>query len=234
MIGHLNIKDITSSTIERFLPCSSHLIAKSNSFDDVNDNDMPRRRSMLLSPSVPVLSDLLHNSDRSHGNRHTIVCRSVERTEIQTEYWRDESMIDSSVTMHTVKWEEIEEDHLKITSCNGTTLFIRYLCDLEARKKNSVCQNINTSEDEDHAIKEKSNALIWCQTIIRICDHVLTQNLQHLGEDEEENDLVHAVLRHNHSKHATPNEDSTLNRRHKSVMVRVKSFHSSRSNSNVV
>jgi len=237
--GHLNIKDITSSTIERFRPRSSSFLSKQRSseiesqdhFDEtvthtaISNALFSRQDKMVSSPSSPALTTTMfhdHSKRISKFERRSSTVSS-HSTEIQVEYW-DDSMIDSSIAMHTVNWKKIKEDQLCLKSCNGTTLFIRFLCDLKAG--NEINNNIKGIEDESNKsspTKEKSNALIWCQTIVRICDlDVLTQHVPHLGEDDlEEIDLVH-----NHYKASNHNVDEVSeNISRKSILKRVKSFH---------
>merc|ERR1712157_383956 len=105
---------------------------------------------------------------------------------ITNECWKEKPFIDSDVKVRNNKWEKVQEDNLKITSCCGPILFLRFFCDLEASQLRF----------DSHCTEEKSNALIWCQTIIRICDpDVLVQYLPHLGDDLEEEDLVHFAQR---------------------------------------
>jgi hypothetical protein len=90
------------------------------------------------------------------------------------------------------RWAKLKEDHLLIHSVYGTLCFRFYsdLKDAEAHRDRCL------SEREETGSIFKNNALLWCQTVVRLCKRAqLRQKLDHYGDgdDEELRDYLRVV-----------------------------------------
>jgi len=99
---------------------------------------------------------------------------------VADEYWRS-SDADTTATPHqsrNQRWKLVMEHRLKLQSLQGP-LYLRFFSDLEDAEKNTYDED-DTSHDHVH----RNDALLWCQTIARLCgSDQLNQNLAHLGEE---------------------------------------------------
>jgi len=95
-------------------------------------------------------------SDLESRKRPSIVRVNVNSEAFTSEYWKVDSTVGSSFQDISSKWERVTENRCRIVF-GMNTLVMRFFADLDRERD-------NTSTDQ-----QSSEALIWCQTIVRIC-----------------------------------------------------------------
>jgi hypothetical protein len=114
---------------------------------------------------------------------------AVEYMEQLGEFWEsnkktlDHLAKDDPRLCREARWARLKEDHLLIHSDYGTLCF-RFFSDLgDAEAHRDRC----FSEREDSGSLIKNTALLWCQTVVRLCKRAqLKQKLDHYGDDNDE------------------------------------------------
>uniref|UniRef100_A0A6U6CJG3 Uncharacterized protein n=1 Tax=Odontella aurita TaxID=265563 RepID=A0A6U6CJG3_9STRA len=98
---------------------------------------------------------------------------------VPEEYWKV-SNIDTGNALsqsRNQRWKQVTEHRLKLRSLQGL-LYLRFYSDLE--DADNICLDDETSLNHVH----KNDALLWCQTVARLCgSNQLHQDLAHLGEE---------------------------------------------------
>jgi hypothetical protein len=121
-----------------------------------------------------------------------------DHIELPNEFWEsnkkavDHLAKDDQRLCREARWARLKEDHLLIHSPYGTLCF-RFFSDLgDAEAHRDRC----LSEREDSGSLFKNTALLWCQTVVRLCKRAqLKQKLDHYGDgdDEELRDYLQVV-----------------------------------------
>lgn len=115
------------------------------------------------------------------------------------EFWElnQETYIEKGGLSREARWARVKEDRLMIHSSHGTLCFRFYsdLTDMEDHLDRTLTEN-----ERDGKI-HKDLALLWCQSIGRVCKRAqLRQTLDHYGEsnDEELRDYLRVVDANDH------------------------------------
>jgi len=110
-----------------------------------------------------------------------------QASESKVEYWKSpiSGMEESPWLSRRRRWEQVEEDQLKIHTAQGTN-YLRFFSDLE--EWDAVGNTSQHIDDLDHI--NKNDAILWCQTIARLCGtEKLKQKLPHFGDKDEKEEL---------------------------------------------
>ena len=97
------------------------------------------------------------------------------------EYWSPRESVQCKPSLSSQRWHHVEEDQFKIHSHGQGFLYLRFYSDLldyETRALNDGPVVSNT------VIPHKNNALLWCQTVVRLRGKSqLKQPLPHFGDN---------------------------------------------------
>jgi len=144
IVGHVNFTDITSVTIDRHLPSDGLPSIQEEQFED---------------------QSYFSEASRWPASNDIQMLGYATRVKIRPEYWKVNGYFDCGNKV-SFRWENVTQDRLKIVSRRGT-LYLRFLSDLENSESNNERKIEANAERSDVEDEEKSDALIWCQTISR-------------------------------------------------------------------
>ena len=155
-------------------------------------NDVAKGRKVIGHLAISAIDNV--HVDRILPHEDTHQHDDTGSSERHDEFWEpnEKTYGQGNGLGREARWATLKEDRLMIHSNHGTLCFRFYsdLHDMEAHRERCL------GEQEGRGALHKDLALLWCQTIARICKRAqLKQKLDHYGDgnDEELRDYLRVV-----------------------------------------
>jgi len=105
----------------------------------------------------------------------------VGQTNGLEEYWSPRKSVECKPILSSQRWKHVEEDQFKIHSHGQGFLYLRFFSDLLDYETRALNDGPVVSNP---VIPHKNNALLWCQTVVRLRGtSQLKQSLPHFGDN---------------------------------------------------
>jgi len=130
----------------------------------------------LLLSSVDVVKVERHKPKKGHVDPGV-----AGQTSGFEEYWSPHESVQRSPSLSSQRWHHVEEDQFKIHSQGQGFLHLRFFSDLLDYESRALNEGAVVSK---HVNLHKNNALLWCQTVVRLRGKSqLKQPLPHFGDN---------------------------------------------------
>eukprot|EP00592_Proboscia_alata_P028224 CAMPEP_0194443704 /NCGR_PEP_ID=MMETSP0176-20130528/126855_1 /TAXON_ID=216777 /ORGANISM="Proboscia alata, Strain PI-D3" /LENGTH=1020 /DNA_ID=CAMNT_0039269993 /DNA_START=434 /DNA_END=3496 /DNA_ORIENTATION=+ len=165
VVGHLLLSTVDVVKVERHIPKKCQIVICGR-----------KVVGHLLLSTVDVVKVERHIPRKSQ-----IEPNVVGQTNGLEEYWSPRKSVECKPILSSQRWKHVEEDQFKIHSHGQGFLYLRFFSDLLDYETRALNDGPVVSNP---VIPHKNNALLWCQTVVRLRGtSQLKQSLPHFGDN---------------------------------------------------